>query len=99
MGPERSNPLCKPSFWRHEPISGNTNEINSLIDRRVDADKRVPGALRLGETKPPGPERGIEIGCCRFRHLKVPKSGKPDFGLAHAEIRARRSPSAAPADS
>jgi hypothetical protein len=22
----------------------------------------------------------IEIGCCRFRHLLMPKSGKPDFG-------------------
>jgi len=22
----------------------------------------------------------IEIGCCRFRHSRLPKSGKPDFG-------------------
>jgi len=22
----------------------------------------------------------IEIGCCRFRHCWLPKSGRPDFG-------------------
>jgi hypothetical protein len=22
----------------------------------------------------------IEVGCCRFRHFLMPKSGKPDFG-------------------
>ncbi len=22
----------------------------------------------------------IEIGCCRFRHFRLPKSGRPDFG-------------------
>jgi hypothetical protein len=26
-----------------------------------------------------GWERGIEIGCCRFRHLELPKSGRPEF--------------------
>jgi hypothetical protein len=27
----------------------------------------------------------IEIGCCRFRHFSLPKSGKPDFGGRSSE--------------
>jgi len=25
-------------------------------------------------------DAAFEIGCCRFRHFRLPKSGKPDFG-------------------
>src|SRR5258708_4420996 len=39
-----------------------------------------------------GSNRGIEIGCCRFRHLRVPKSGRPDFGPARLFERAGGTP-------
>ncbi len=47
----------------------NPRKMQDRIDR-LDAEK--PGCN--------GCQGRIEIGCCRFRHIFGPKSGKPDFG-------------------
>jgi hypothetical protein len=57
-------------------------KVGSPLRGLLKLVRMSPGYCPGLELAPSGLAAPIEIGCCRFRHLIVPKSGKPDFGGA-----------------
>jgi hypothetical protein len=52
--------------------------------RRVSKDSYFLGRACCHPSRRPP----IEIGCCRFRHFALPKSGRPDFSGRPPQMRA-----------